>query len=286
MLIVTGGDTAFLPVFFYHIYMIFYFSGTGNTLWAAQKMAAATGDCLVNIAEAMLSNDKAYCSNQCLSYTFADDERIGFFFPVHGWRPPRLVLDFIDKLNINNAGNHYTYIVCTAGDTVGEAVSIMENRLLSIGIKVDSAISLIMPESYVGLPFMDVDTPAKEQCKKMEADTKLSRFISDVMERRCGVCDITIGRWPRINSRLIGSVFVNHIVTDRPFHVIADRCLHCGKCASVCPVADIHFDKGSEPTWLHNGKCLSCFACYHHCPTHAIEYGGRTKNKGQYYYNR
>ena len=161
MLIVTGGDTAFLPVFFYHIYMIFYFSGTGNTLWAAQKMAAATGDCLVNIAEAMLSNDKAYCSNQCLSYTLADDERIGFFFPVHGWRPPRLVLDFIDKLNINNAGNHYAYIVCTAGDTVGEAVSIMENRLLSIGIKVDSAISLIMPESYVGLPFMDVDTPAK-----------------------------------------------------------------------------------------------------------------------------
>lgn len=106
--------------------MIFYFSGTGNTLWAAQKMAASIGDRLVNIAEAMLSDNKAYCSYQYLNYTLADDERIGFFFPVHGWRPPRLVLDFIDKLNINNAGNHYAYIVCTAGDTVGEAVSIME----------------------------------------------------------------------------------------------------------------------------------------------------------------
>ena len=247
-------------------------------------MAAATGDCLVNIAEEMLAAETAQASDPQFTYTLAQDERIGFFFPVHGWRPPRLVLDFLDRLHLTNADSHYAYVVCTAGDNVGEAVSIFEKRLQTMGIKIDSAISLIMPESYVGLPFMDVDTPAKEQCKKMEADNKLTRFIADIMECRSGVRDITIGHWPRINSRLIGSVFVKKLVTDRPFHVVADRCLHCGKCASVCPVANIHFEKGGEPSWLHNGKCLSCFACYHHCPTHAIEYGGRTKKKGQYYY--
>lgn len=265
--------------------MIFYFSGTGNTRWAAQKMAAATADRLVNIAEEMLAAETAQASDPQFTYTLAQDERIGFFFPVHGWRPPRLVLDFLDRLHLTNADSHYAYVVCTAGDNVGEAVSILEKRLQTMGIKIDSAISLIMPESYVGLPFMDVDTPAKEQCKKMEADNKLTRFIADIMECRSGVRDITIGHWPRINSRLIGSVFVKKLVTDRPFHVVADRCLHCGKCASVCPVANIHFEKGGEPSWLHNGKCLSCFACYHHCPTHAIEYGGRTKKKGQYYFD-
>lgn len=264
--------------------MIFYFSGTGNTRWAAQKVAAATADRLVNIAEEMLAAETAQASYPQFTYTLAQDERIGFFFPVHGWRPPRLVLDFLDRLHLTNADSHYAYVVCTAGDNVGEAVSILEKRLQTMGIKIDSAISLIMPESYVGLPFMDVDTPAKEQCKKMEADNKLTRFIADIMECRSGVRDITIGHWPRINSRLIGSVFVKKLVTDRPFHVVADRCLHCGKCASVCPVANIHFEKGGEPLWLHNGKCLSCFACYHHCPTHAIEYGGRTKKKGQYYF--
>ena len=264
--------------------MIFYFSGTGNTRWAAQKVAAATADRLVNIAEEMLAAETAQASDHQFTYTLAQDERIGFFFPVHGWRPPRLVLDFLDRLHLTNADSHYAYVVCTAGDNVGEAVSILEKRLQTMGIKIDSAISIIMPESYVGLPFMDVDTPAKEQCKKMEADNKLTRFIADIMECRSGVRDITIGHWPRINSRLIGSVFVKKLVTDRPFHVVADRCLHCGKCASVCPVANIHFEKGGEPSWLHNGKCLSCFACYHHCPTHAIEYGGRTKKKGQYYF--
>lgn len=264
--------------------MIFYFSGTGNTRWAAQKVAAATADRLVNIAEEMLAAETDQASDPQFTYTLAQDERIGFFFPVHGWRPPRLVLDFLDRLHLTNADSHYAYVVCTAGDNVGEAVSILEKRLQTMGVKIDSAISLIMPESYVGLPFMDVDTPAKEQCKKMEADNKLTRFIADIMECRSGVRDITIGHWPRINSRLIGSVFVKKLVTDRPFHVVADRCLHCGKCASVCPVANIHFEKGGEPSWLHNGKCLSCFACYHHCPTHAIEYGGRTKKKGQYYF--
>ena len=264
--------------------MIFYFSGTGNTRWAAQKVAAATADRLVNIAEEMLAAETDQASDPQFTYTLAQDERIGFFFPVHGWRPPRLVLDFLDRLHLTNADSHYAYVVCTAGDNVGEAVSILEKRLQTMGIKIDSAISLIMPESYVGLPFMDVDTPAKEQCKKMEADNKLTRYIADIMECRSGVRDITIGHWPRINSRLIGSVFVKKLVTDRPFHVVADRCLHCGKCASVCPVANIHFEKGGEPSWLHNGKCLSCFACYHHCPTHAIEYGGRTEKKGQYYF--
>lgn len=264
--------------------MIFYFSGTGNTRWAAQKVAAATADRLVNIAEEMLAAETDQASDPQFTYTLAQDERVGFFFPVHGWRPPRLVLDFLDRLHLANADSHYAYVVCTAGDNVGEAVSILEKRLQTMGVKIDSAISLIMPESYVGLPFMDVDTPAKEQCKKMEADNKLTRFIADIMDCRSGVRDITIGHWPRINSRLIGSVFVKKLVTDRPFHVVADRCLHCGKCASVCPVANIHFEKGGEPSWLHNGKCLSCFACYHHCPTHAIEYGGRTKKKGQYYF--
>ena len=72
----------------------------------------------------------------------------------------------------------------------------------------------------------------------------------------------------------------------RPFRVDAEKCIKCGKCAAVCPVGDISFKKGCTPQWKHNGKCLSCFACYHHCPTRAIEYGGRTKGKGQYYYEK
>lgn len=276
-------DRRLLPTFFIsiHTFMIFYLSGTGNTKWAASKTAAALNDQLIDIAATLKHAD----SDSTFSYELKDDEPMGFFFPVHGWRPPLIVKEFVRRLRINQAGS-YCYVVCTAGDNVGEAVDILEKDLAEVGIKVHSAISLIMPESYVGLPFMDVDKPEKEAKKKREADEKLSKFIDDIRQRRHGIRDILIGNWPRINSRLIGDVFIRWIIKDTPFRVDPNRCISCGLCANNCPVSDMAMDENKHPVWLHNGKCLSCFACYHHCPTRAIEYGGRTKRKGQYYFEK
>lgn len=276
-------DRRLLPTFFIsiHTLMIFYFSGTGNTKWAASKTAAALDDQLIDIAATLKHAD----SDSTFSYELKDDEPVGFFFPVHGWRPPLIVKEFVRRLRINQSGS-YCYVVCTAGDNVGEAVDILEKDLAEVGIKVHSAISLIMPESYVGLPFMDVDKPEKEAKKKREADEKLSKFIDDIRQRRHGIRDILIGNWPRINSRLIGDVFIRWIIKDTPFRVDPNRCICCGLCVNNCPVSDMAMDENKHPVWLHNGNCLSCFACYHHCPTRAIEYGGRTKGKGQYYFEK
>lgn len=263
--------------------MIFYFSGTGNTLWAARKVAEAIGDRLVDIAAEMRRTD---VGGGRLCYSADDGERIGFFYPVHGWRPPKLVRDFIGRLKISCASDSYCYVVCTAGDNVGEAEKIFEHDLAAAGLKVASAISLIMPESYVGLPFMDVDDDSNERRKKDAADRRLSAFINDIERCAPGIRDIMVGRWPRINSRLLGSVFLNKLITDRPFKVDVGKCVGCGKCAAVCPVADIKIGEDNHPHWQHNGRCLTCFACYHHCPVKAIEFGRRTKGKGQYYYEK
>lgn len=261
--------------------MIFYFSGTGNTRWAARKVADALGDRLVNIASEMRRVDG---SDELLSYQLDEGERIGFFYPVHGWRPPKLVREFVGRLRIVNADGHYCYAVCTAGDNIGETEDLMESDLAAVGLHVDSAVSLIMPESYIGLPFMDVDKPEKEKLKKDAANRQLTDFIPAIKKRTAGIRNLVIGRWPRINSRLIGSVFLKKLITDKKFRVDADKCVGCGKCVSVCPVGDIKLDAGNKPTWLHNDKCLTCFACYHHCPKRAIDFGKWTKGKGQYYY--
>lgn len=261
--------------------MIFYFSGTGNTRWAARKVADALGDRLVNIASEMRRVDG---SDELLRYQLDEGERIGFFYPVHGWRPPKLVREFVGRLRIENADGHYCYAVCTAGDNIGETEDLMENDLAAVGLHVDSAISLIMPESYIALPFMDVDKPENEKLKKDVANRQLTDFIPAIKKRTVGIRNLVIGRWPRINSRLVGSVFLKKLVTDKYFSVDADKCVGCGKCVSVCPVGDIKLDAGNKPTWLHNDKCLTCFACYHHCPKRAIDFGKWTKGKGQYYY--
>lgn len=257
--------------------MIFYLSGTGNSKWAAQVLAKETGDRMISIIEAQ--------KNDC-SLTLAEGERVGFVFPVHGWRPPKLMRHFIENLILDNVQGHYCYALVTAGDTIGETIDILEKDLAKRNISLDAAFSLIMPESYVGLPFMDVDTPEKEKLKKEDSARRISKYAQAIKNCERTKSGLDIGKWPRINSRVIGGFFTRFLISDKKFHVAQDKCLKCGVCVEVCPVSNVLGGKGKVPGWRYSGKCTTCFSCYHHCPVHAIEFGKMTKNKGQYYFNK
>jgi NAD-dependent dihydropyrimidine dehydrogenase PreA subunit/flavodoxin len=255
--------------------MIFYVSGTGNTRWAVEQIAKATGEDIINIGK--ISSAPYQCR-------LSEGERIGFCFPVHGWRPTKVMREFIGHLQIENTEGHYCYALCTAGDNIGMTMNILQQDLKEIGLYANSTFSLIMPESYIGLPFMDVDTPEREKEKTDKAATELQEYIGYIVGREKEIHRLVIGHWPRINSLVIGSYFVSHLVTDKPFRVESERCVKCGICTSVCPTGAITFSPGEEPKWKNDGSCLTCFTCYHHCPHHVIEYGNRTKHKGQYFF--
>ncbi len=256
--------------------MILYLSSTGNTGWAAKAIAEATGDRLLFIPE--LIRSKQY------EFTLAEGERLGLCFPVHGWRPPVIVREFIKRLSINAKG-HYVYALCTAGDNIGETMDILRDDLKAKGLPLDASFSLVMPESYLGLPFFNVDNAKKEKAKKDKAAAELKGFVQEIKNRKA-ISHLVVGRWPRTNSRFLGGFFVKHLITDKKFKVDSGRCIKCGICADACPTKNIVGGKGLEPQWKHDGSCLACFACYHHCPRHAIDYGSLTKNKGQYFFGR
>ena len=274
--------------------MIFYFSGTGNSKWAAKTLALETGDTLVSIPEVINSN---------CSFTIEKDEHVGFIFPIHGWRVPNIVKEFLTKLTIKTLGEdtshvkHYCFCLVTAGDSIGKAMERFQQQLKSVtvndALSLKAVCSLIMPESYVGLPGMDVDTKEKELEKKELASKQLKEF-SNILKQRPHKDSNQIWGWnqlirgpiPSFFSGPVGGFFERFLITDKPFHVDNRRCVKCGICANVCPVSDIKGGLGYEPEWLHNGKCLTCFSCYHHCPHHAIEFGKRTQKKGQYFYNK
>ena len=303
--------------------MIFYFSGTGNTKWAASKLASATHEDLISIAPYMRADDSSHTLAE--PFILKKNERLGFVFPVHGWRVPKLVREFIGRMKVQraepdatrsqtlsdisgnsasadasgisaSAGNSagslpFAFCVCTAGDSIGLTIEnlnevISQNpSLQALGItKVSSSYSLIMPESYVGLPFMDVDTKEKEIWKKSKSAQELALICEEIFDRKEGVSRLVKGPIPWFFTKVVGGFFENVLITDKRFHVEKDKCVKCGICANVCPVGDIKGGHGEYPEWLHHKDCLTCFTCYHHCPHHAIEFGKQTQKKGQYYF--
>lgn len=254
--------------------MIFYFSGTGNTLWAARQLATATGDTLVPIASCKADT----------TFTLADNERIGFCFPVHGWQPPRIVRTFIQRMNIANTDGHYCYALCTCGDSIGLTMEMLNDELAAKRMHTDSVFSLIMPESYVALPFMYTDTPKRQRSKIAKASEQLKGICEDVANRHCGRTETMRGPLPWVLSKVIGRFFNRYMISDKPFKVEQSKCSKCGLCSQVCPVGDIECADHSAPRWNGDGRCTTCLSCYHHCPHHAINYGSVTKRRGQYYF--
>ncbi len=319
--------------------MIFFFSGTGNTRWAAETVARALGERLVNIADEMRGNKSAAqpsdaalspAADDTLRYTVNPGESIGIFYPVHGWQPPAIVRKFIRRMEIVVDGSAvssasvasripYVYSLCTCGDTVGDAMTILSEELAARGLLLNAAFSLVMPESYVCLPFMYTDTPEREHQKKATAAAMLEEIIPVIKARGSEKAESTNGdssKWengkgttsdghrllktgptPRLYSYVIGAYFNRYMISDKKFTVDADKCISCGRCVAACPTGDIIMEEPessettssskqphSTPTWLHNDSCTCCLACYHHCPTHAINYGSITRKRGQYYY--
>ena len=86
--------------------MIFYFTGTGNSLYAAQFLSNKLDEPLVSIA-AELNGRKS------LNYTLSTDEKVGLVYPVYAWQPPYLVIDLIKAMKINNYRNNYLFSVST-----------------------------------------------------------------------------------------------------------------------------------------------------------------------------
>ncbi len=54
--------------------MIFYFSGTGNSLWVARQLQESLQEPLYKLVD-VLSSDQVYA--------LGEEERLGFVFPVY-----------------------------------------------------------------------------------------------------------------------------------------------------------------------------------------------------------
>ena len=118
--------------------IIYYFTGTGNSLAAAKKIAAVLGDCeLVSIASLQNTPGEIVPSA----------DRVGIVCPVYDAGVPRIVAEFVGRLSLIRAG--YTFAIVTLGGTGVSALHQL-NGIVSrkSGKKLDAAWIVKMPGNF------------------------------------------------------------------------------------------------------------------------------------------
>lgn len=243
---------------------IYYYTGTGNSLWAARKLGA-------EIKGAQVKAMRRAAPEQDSS------EAVGLVFPVHIWGVPRHVRDFVNRLPTGGKPKYYFALATNGGQVSGTLVqlaALMKERGLTLAAGYD----VLMPSNYIpwggALPPLEQETRFAAAAKKiMDIAPALGRGETGPVEKGplwqrlvFGICyRLTYTKVPGMDSKFFAD----------------EKCNGCAICTTVCPGGDIIIN-GGKPAW--QGRCEQCLACIQWCPLEAIQYGPKTAAYTRYHH--
>lgn len=245
--------------------IIYWFSGTGNSLAVARRLATLLGDGTKVLPLAAAMDSPA-----------GDADCIGIIYPVYAFGPPELVARFAAKLRARSGS--YIFDIATCASMPGKSHGIMRDRLRQAGLELSAGWTLKMPGNCTWMK------PPPEQAKQEKMFAGVERclkVIADIVRNR-RIAQIEDSIWPiRPLAGLIWPVAVRGFARDDKKFFATDACIHCGLCERICPVQNVKLVNG-KPTWLHH--CQGCLACLQWCPTAAIEFGKKTAGRARYHH--
>ncbi len=246
------------------IKMVLYFSGTGNSAYAAKRIGAAIKDEAVDLFERIRSQD--------FSEMHSSKPWI-IVVPTYAWRIPRIVEKWLKKTQLT--GNSEIYFIMTCGEDIGNAGKYLRELCAGKALAYKGCLAITMPENYIAM----FSTPTQEKAGQiiLQAEGAIDRAAGLIANGEAFPPQ-AITLKDRMNSGIVNGLFYPVCVHAKKFYA-TDACISCGKCAKVCPLNNVHLENG-KPVW---GKdCTHCMACICRCPREAIEYGKHSRGLPRY----
>ncbi len=232
--------------------IIFYFTGTGNSLYIARQLAKENTE-LLSIPQ-MVKQGK---------YEFEADE-IGIVYPIYGHMPPNMVRRFIQKANLKA---DYLFAVLTYGNRKCNAVEIWDEVSRQAGKRFDYIGTIIMVDNW--LPNFDMNEQMKID-KRIPGN--LQKITADINGGRHWHEPVTEEERQQHQGFMQRSGLdpeVGFLIKSEKSFTVTDACIDCGICTYVCPRGNYELtSRGAKMS----GDCEFCFACIQNCPQKAIQF--------------
>ena len=239
--------------------MLFYFTGTGNSLFVAKQIE----DNPISIPQVI--------HNESLDFS-ADS--IGVAAPVYGHEVPPMVKAFLQKATFRT---DYFYMVLTYGNRHGGAAELAKQLCGECGIDVKYINIIWMADNW--LPVFDMN---EQRSVDKRVDEQIAAVCADLSARKAAIAPVTDA------DRAAHQEYLSRIRQMPPdvfqnFIKVTDACIGCGICEKVCPSGSIHVTGGKAVPVP--GNCQTCLACVHACPQKAIGLVVPEKNPNARYRN-
>jgi len=249
--------------------MIFYFSATGNSYYAAKKLAEATNDRLCSIPDCIKAGKSHFHVEK--------GENIGIVCPTYFFGLPSVVHSFLCTLMLFNAEESYFYALFTCGSETGN-IAKQYSALMNLKVvPIHAIFDLPMVDNYVSM--FEVASPEEIEKKLNAADAELSNIAKKILRKEAGIFNSHKGKLSTLKASLLYPRYAGGRKTKK-FRV-QPSCIGCGRCATYCPVGAIAMRDDMTPVWIEE-QCTLCYGCINGCPAKAIQYGKGTEKHGRY----
>jgi ferredoxin len=262
---------------------IYYFSGTGNTLWSAKKIAGYLSQ--TQSPAGFEENSDPAAAKPVPAELFnmgrlmrqapapIEADRVIFMFPSYAYQMPLLVRRFIIRSEIRSSyiAGLVTY-GSDPGGTLAELYRILKRKNLSLSFsgRIPSV------ENYIPI----FGSPGEEAKKKR---LLLQDRATEEAARAIGAGK-TNSPWKIRPLSVFGSSLfrlgLEKNVFVKGFRLEAE-CNGCGICGRICPGGAIVMEKGKP---VFSGGCEQCQACLNWCPRQSISFLRLRHNSNRYHH--
>ena len=144
--------------------MVFYFTGTGNSLYVAKQLDAEK----ISIPQVIHNSNLVF-----------ESPSLGVVCPIYGHEMPKMVKDFLKKATFRT---EYFYLILTYGNIHGGAAELAEQALAVCGKRTDYINTIKMVDNF--LPAFDMKEQVATISEK-KVEEHLVAIKADIEKRKC-----------------------------------------------------------------------------------------------------